>query len=83
MSDVDCTPGYEPRSVATSFIIIFHINNPRMVTTIFEFELLYLQNCLEQQTSAKWIHKPQPFTALFPGTPGWAVARREPLDFMV
>ena len=25
----------------------------------------------------------QPFTAVFPGPPGWAGARRELLDFMV
>jgi len=39
--------------------------------------------------SPKWpiLCTPQPhhnrFTALFPGPPGWAGARREPLDFMV
>ena len=28
-------------------------------------------------------HNHNRFTALFPGPPGWAIARREPLDFMV
>jgi len=35
-------------------------------------------SCLSTNTA-----KPQPFTALFPGPPGWAGARRELLDFMV
>jgi len=73
MSDADCTPGREPRSVAASFTQK-QFNGREHKTTD--------HSCCWWPIN--WHHHhDNRFMALFPRSPGWAGARRELLHFMV